>query len=416
MAHISQQAVDIYDLRSLAKKRLPKAMFDSLDHGSEDDVAYRHNRDVLDRIKLVHRVLNDVSDRDPSINLFGKRRALPLIIGPTGVTSWVSYRGEVALAKAAAAANIPFVLTSTTATPMETVLKEGGGSQWYQAIIWRDIEATLNGIKRARDAGFETLILTVDSTVPYNRPYDQRNRLKFPLRLRPSHFLEPVRHPRWTFSTPVRYLLSERQLPQMVNIEVPKGVSRAAGSPFWAKADSLTWDFLRRIRDLWPRTLVLKGILHPDDALRAIECGVDGIVVTNHGGGTNDAAPSPLEMLPGVVAAVRGRVPVLVDSGFRRGSDVLKAVALGADAVLVGRATLYGLGAGGEAGAHHAVSLLGNEIRRMMGVLGVSDLSSIGRDHLMLPGDLAHLARDATPWKGPNLNLASAELEPVTAQ
>ncbi|GAA1633912.1 alpha-hydroxy acid oxidase [Georgenia ruanii] len=413
MANIAE-AVDIFHLRELAKKRLPRAMFDSLDHGSEDDVAYRHNRDVLDRIKLVHRVLNDVSDRDPSTDLFGHRQALPLIIGPTGITSWVSYRGEVALARAAAEAGIPFVLTSTTATPMETVLEQGGGRQWYQAIIWRDVEAALSGIIRARDAGFETLILTVDSTIPYNRPYDQRNRLKFPLKLRPSHFLEPLRHPGWTFTTPVRYLLNERRLPQMVNIDVPKGVSRGAGSPFWVKADSLTWDFLRRVRALWPGNLVVKGILHPDDAVKAIDCGANGIVVSNHGGGTNDAAPAPLEMLPGVAAAVAGRVPVLVDSGFRRGSDVVKAIALGADAVLVGRATLYGLGAGGQAGAQRAVSILGNEIRRMMGVLGVSELSSLGRDHLMLPGDLAHLARDAAPWKGPNLALASPELEPVT--
>ena len=412
MASRAEQAVDINHLRELSKKRLPKALFNALDHGSEDDVAFRHNREALERIKLVHRILRDVSRRDPSIELFGKKHGLPLIIGPTGIPSWVSYRGEISLARAAAKANIPFALTSTTSTPMERTLAEGGGTQWYQPYVWRDREATLRGIMRAAEAGFEALIITADSTVPYNRPYDERKKLQFPVNLRPENLLESVRHPRWTFTTPVRYLLDEKRLPASVNVAVPEGLSPAEKKAFFSKDDSLTWDFVRRLRDMWPRTLIVKGVLHPDDAVQAIECGVDGIVVSNHGGGTNDAAPAPVEMLPGIAAAVAGRIPVLVDSGFRRGSDVIKALALGADAVLLGRAPLYGLGAGGEAGASRAVALLGNEIQRMMGVLGVNDLSEIGRDHLLLPGDLDHLARNTVPWKGPHPDLvANPDLE-----
>ncbi|WP_185972462.1 alpha-hydroxy acid oxidase [Georgenia yuyongxinii] len=406
-ARLATQAVDVPHLRELARKRLPTALFGALDHGSEDDVAYQHNREVLERIKLVHRVLNDVSPRDPAVTLFGKRHRLPLVVAPTGITSWITFRGELALARAAARAGIPFTLTSTTDTPMETVLEEGGGTQWYHPIMWQDTAASLRGVVRARDAGFDALVLSVDSNVPYNRPHDQRNRVTFPMNIRPSNLLEAVRHPRWTFGTPTRYLLSERRLPAFTNISVPEGLSRADKQKFFVKDDSLTWDFLRRVRDVWPRTVVVKGILHPDDAVKALEYGADGIVVSNQGGGTNDAAPSPVEMLPGVVAAVAGRVPVLVDSGFRRGSDVLKALALGADAVMVGRAPLYGLSAGGETGAHHALSLLGREITRMMGVLGISELSQLGRDHLLLTGDLEHLGSPGVPWKGP-----AAELRP----
>lgn len=396
------KAVQISDLRDLAKKRLPVSLFNQLDHGSEDDVAYQHNFDVLKRIKLIPRALVDVSGRDASIDLFGKTHKLPIVIAPTGITSWLSYQGEVSLARAAAKAGIPFTLTSTTATPMEKVLELGGGTQWYHAITWRDVEASLVGIKRARDAGFEALFVTVGGHVPYNRPWDRRLKLKFPMdELRPGHVLDALRHPSWAFGTALRYMLADGSMPQMVNTAVPENMSRAERQAWFTKCDFNDWDFFRRIRDLWPRTLILKGIMHPEDAVRGVEYGADGIVVGNQGGATNDSAPSPLEVLPGIVEALGGRTTLFVDSGFRRGSDVLKAIALGADAVLLGRAMLYGLAAAGEAGAHHGASLLGEEIRRTMGMLGVTRVSQLGRDHLMLPGDLAHLGTRQMPWKGP---------------
>lgn len=394
------KAVQISDLRDIAKRRLPTSLFNQLDHGSEDDVAYQHNFDVLRKIKLIPRALIDVSKRDASVNLFGKTHRLPIVISPTGITSWLSYRGEVSLARAALKAGIPFTLTSTTATPMEEVLKTGG-TQWYHAITWRDVEASLAGVKRARDAGFEALFVTVGGHVPYNRPWDRRLKVKFPMdSLKPGHLLDGVLHPSWALGTAMRYLISERSLPQMVNTAIPKNLTAAERQAWFTKADFSDWEFFRRVRDLWPRTLILKGIMHPDDAVMGVDYGADGIVVGNQGGATNDSAPSPLEVLPGVVAALGGRTTVFVDSGFRRGSDILKAIALGADAVLLGRAVLYGLGAAGEAGAHHALSLLGEEVRRTMGMLGVRTVSELGRDHIMLPGDLAHLGARHVPWKG----------------
>nr|WP_246865476.1 MULTISPECIES: alpha-hydroxy acid oxidase [unclassified Cryobacterium] len=370
---------------------MPVALFDNLDNGNEDDVAVRHNGEALRALKLVHRVLRDTSRRDASASLFGKRHGLPLVIAPTGVTSWISYRGEVALARAAATANIPFVLTSTTNTPMETVRKEGGGTQWYQPVVWQDTRATLEEIDRARRAGFDGLVLSVDTTIGFNQPRDKRRGLTFPMKFRPSHLIEAVHHPRWTFGTACRYLLTERRLPGFANVTVPSALTPAERKRFLVRDDSLTWDFLRRVRDSWPHALIVKGLLHPDDALSAADAGADAVVVSNHGGRTIDAAPAPIELLPEVVAAVGGRVPVLVDGGFTRGSDVLKAVALGADAVMIGRATLYGLAAGGELGAQRALTILREEVERTMGALGLTRLSELGRDVLLTPGDLASL-------------------------
>ena len=390
MPDLTVAALDIEDLRQMARRRLPKSLFDFIDLGSENDVALRNNLAAFERIKLRGRVLIDIAKRDPAITLLGVRQKLPLVIGPTGPAGYVWYRGETALARAAANAGIPFTIASTSNTAMETILNDGGGRQWYQLYVWRDLEASVKTALRARDAGFEALMLTVDSIVNYNRKADVRNGAAFPVRFTPRNTLDALLHPRWMLGTMGRYLCSERGLPRYPNIPALDGVPLAQSRSHLVKNDTMTWDFLRRLRDLWPRKLIVKGILHPADAVQAADCGADAVIVSNHGGIANNSAPAPIEVVPEIVAALDKRICVIVDSGFRSGGDVLKGLALGADAVMIGRPTLYGVAAAGEAGASRALDIFAADIRRMMGVMGCVDLAEAKRDWVMLPCDMEH--------------------------
>ena len=271
---------------------------------------------------------------------------------------------------------------------MEDIIAKGGGRQWYHLYVWRDMEASLKSVARAEAAGFEALVLTVDSTVPYNREFDIRNGTTMPVRITPKSFADLATHPRWLFGTVGRYVLADGHLPRYSNIDMPAGLPTTGIRDFLFKNDTLDWEFLKRIRDMWPRKLVVKGVLHADDAAKCAEYGVDCVVISNHGGIASDAALAPIDVLPSVVRAVGDRMTVIVDSGFRRGSDILKALALGADAVIIGRATLYGVSAAGEPGATRALEILQTELRRTMGVMGLTDLSQITRDHVVLPHEL----------------------------
>jgi isopentenyl diphosphate isomerase/L-lactate dehydrogenase-like FMN-dependent dehydrogenase len=401
LSDLTRTALNIEDLRQLSRRRLTKALFEFCDRGSEDEVLMRDNRAALDAIKLLPRVLHDVSDRDPAVTLFGKRHDLPIVISPTGAAGWVWYRGETAMARAAAAAGIPFTLASNSNTPMEQVLARGGGTQWFQLYVWRDIEAALATVERAREAGYAGLVLTVDSTTYNNREWDIRNGAVFPPKVTGRTIVDSLRHPRWTLGTLGRYLAADRGMPAFPNVNVPAGYDKVYVSGrsqgFFRRNDTLTWDFVRRVRDLWPGTLIVKGILHPADAVTAADCGADGIFVSNHAGNVLDAGVPAITMLPHIVAAAGGRLTIIVDSGFRRGSDVLKAMALGADAVGIGRASLYGAAAAGEAGVRRAIAIFEAEIRRTMGNVGVRDLASLTRDHVMLPGDIRPFEGDVDP-------------------
>ncbi len=395
MTDLSRQALNIEDLRRMAKRRLTKALFDFCDKGSEDQIAMRDNRLALDRIKLRPRIMRDISGRNPGIKLFGKQHGLPLIIGPTGPAGFVWYRGETELARAAAKANIPFTLASTSNTAMEKVHENGCGTQWFQLYVWRDAEAAFVTIQRALDAGFEGLVVTVDSPVYNNREIDVRNGLVFPPRVTLKTAIDSLKHPRWLVGTAGRYYLAEGKLPAFSNIHVPEeakaeatGYVSAKSSSFLNRNETLTWDFLKRVRDAWPHKLLVKGVLHPDDAVTAADCGADGIFVSNHAGNVNDTAVTPWDALPAIRQAVGDRLTIIADSGVRRGSDVLKGLALGADVIAIGRATLYGVGAAGEAGATRALEILESEITRTMAVLGVTDIPSIGREHILLPNEL----------------------------
>lgn len=383
--NLVQNALNIEDLRRMARRRLTKALFDFIDKGSEDDIALRHNRKALECIKLRSRVLTNTSNRSPESQLFNKPVSMPVVIGPTGPAGFVWYRGEIALAKAAAKAGIPFTLASTSNTPMEEIYSAGGGRQWYHLYVWRDMEASLVAVNRAREAGFEALVLTVDSTIPYNREADVRNGVTMPFRFTPKNLIDVAIHPRWLFGTIGRYVMADGHLPRYVNIEIPAHLSPKEVRSFLFKNDTLDWDFLKRIRDMWPHTLIVKGILHPEDAVMAADCGANGIVVSNHGGISSDAALAPINVLPSIVRAIDGRLTIIVDSGFRRGSDILKGLALGADAVMIGRATLYGVAAAGETGASLALDILYAEIKRTMGVLALNNIDGINREYVVLP-------------------------------
>ena len=391
MGDLTRVALNIEDLRRLSRRRLTKALFEFCDRGSEDEVQMRDNRNALDAMKLVPRVLQDVSGRDPSTTLFGRKHGLPLVISPTGPAGWGWYRGETVMARAAAAADIPFTLASNSNTPMEQVLARGGGTQWFQLYVWRDVDAALVTVERARAAGMAALVLTVDTATHNNREWDIRNGAVFPPKATVRTVVDSLRHPRWTLGTLARYLAAERAMPGFPNVNVPPGEGNAYVSGksqgFFRRNDTLTWDFVRRVREMWPRTLIVKGILHPADAVKAADCGADGIFVSNHAGNVLDAGVPAITMLPHVRAAVGDRLTIIVDSGFRRGSDVLKALALGADAVGVGRASLYGAAVAGEAGVSRALDIFDAEIRRTMANIGVSDLRSLTRDHVLMPGE-----------------------------
>ena len=390
-----KNALNIEDLRQMAQRRLTKALFDFCDKGSEDSIALNHNRAALDNIKLMPRTLRDVSRRDPSITLFGKKQSLPILIGPTGPLGFVWYRGETTVARAAAKYDIPFTLASTSNTDMEKVLANGGGTQWFQLYVWQDADAVFVTVKRALDAGFEALVLTVDSPVYNNREIDTRNGLTFPPKVTVQTAIDALLHPRWLLGTAGRLFLDEGRLPAFTNIHIPdehkenaKQYVSASSKTFLNRNDGLDWDFLRRLRDAWPRKLLIKGVLHPDDAVTAADCGVDGIFVSNHGGNVNDTAITPWDALPAIKDAVGDRLTIIADSGVRRGSDVIKGLALGADAIAIGRPTLFGVGAAGEAGATRAPEIFDSEIRRTMAAMGLSDLSSITRDYIRLPHEL----------------------------
>lgn len=376
--HKEMQHLNVNDYCIAARRRLPIGLFDFVHRGTEDELALLNNRSAFEEIKLVPRTLVDVSGRDASLNLFGKPWAFPLAVAPTGAAGLMWYQGEVALARAAARAGIPFTLATGSLTSMEQVAREAGGNLWFQLYIWPGKSASYGLVERAERAGYEALVVTVDTAVTSNREYNVRNGFTIPFSFTTRNIADALRSPRWLLGVLGRYMLSTG-MPQYENYP-PEMRMRVTAQPVgkaMKKTDSLTWEDLRQLRAIWPRTLIVKGILDPADALLAIDSGADGIVVSNHGGRMLDSSIAPLHALPAIVEAVKGRVPILLDGHVRRGSDIVKALALGATAVLAGRPTLYGLAVNGEAGASHVLSLLKEEVLRVMGLIGRSRLGQL---------------------------------------
>ena len=383
-----EHAYNIHDLRELARRRLPKGLFEFVDRGSEDEVSLRENRAALARIGLKPRTLVNVSQRPQEITLLGQPQAMPIAVAPTGAAGIMWHDGEIALARAARAAGIPYALATASMTSMETLVEKAGGRLWFQLYMYADRSLSHALARRAAALGYEALLVTVDCNVFSNREYNLRNGFTIPISYTTRNVWDVMTHPRWFAEVLLRYVLTTGGLPLYANY--PEEVRRRIAAQPLGRAlplnDSLTWDDVRALRDLWPGKLLLKGVLHPQDAATAAACGVDGVIVSNHGGRVLDGVRAPIEVLPEFIEAVGRRMTVIVDSGFRRGADVVKALALGAQAVLVGRATLYGVAAGGEAGAARAIAILREEIDRVLALLGCPGVAHLSREFL-IPAD-----------------------------
>ena len=381
-------AYNIEDLRRIAQRRLPKGVFEFVDRGAEDEAALRNNRTAFEKIKLNPRALVDVSKRNQSISLFGHELSMPIAIAPTGTAGLMWHEGELELARAAAKAGIPFTLATGSMTAMEKIVDQAGGRLWFQLYMWPDRSMSHKLIERARVAGYEALVVTVDGVMSGNREYNLRNGFTIPFTYTRKNVVDVASHPHWLFNVLARYIMSTG-MPRYENYpaELKAKITAAPMGKAMMRNDSLTWEDLCVLRKIWPHTLIVKGVMHPQDAIQAADCGADAVIVSNHGGRNFDSSRAPIDVLPMIADAVGQRVTVLVDSGFRRGSDVVKALALGAKAVLVGRATLYGTAVGGEAGAARAINIYREEIDRVLAQLGCRSVSEVSRDCLLLPGE-----------------------------
>jgi (S)-mandelate dehydrogenase len=371
-------AVSIEDLRRIAKRRLPRAIFDFFDGGAEDEVTLRGNRAAFERVRLLPRVLVDVSAVDLKIEILGKASSLPLAIAPTGGISAGRAGAELALARAAKAFGVPFTLATPAAFTIERVADEVGGRLWFQLYAVRDLAFREKLVLRAKAAGYEAMLVTVDLPVSGKRERDPRNGFVTPFKPSWRNSRDVIFKPAWLLE------IMRHGLPGMANFDgyrftaqEPTDLATAVGREMDAALD---WEAVKRLRELWPGKLLLKGVERPDDAERAAAIGCDGVVVSNHGGRQLDGAIPTLEALPAVASAVGKKITVLFDGGIRRGVDILKARALGAHAVLTGRATLFGVQAGGEPGARRALEILTSELERSMRLCGARTLQEITAD------------------------------------
>lgn len=372
----------IDEMRSLAKRHLPRVIFDYIDGGAGDEQGLQSNADQFRKFRLVPRYLVDVSQRSQKTTLFGREYASMFGIAPTGYAGFYRPGGEKMLAQAALESGIPFVQSGSSVASVEEIGRVAPGNSWFQLYAARDPATSGDILRRAADAGVETVAITVDLPVPGPRPRDSRSGWLIPPKMTPKVILDGLRHPAWTWG-----YLKAGGLPTMGNWAPYAG----------EKADAVTvarfmrsntystqlWSDIERYRGLWKGNLVLKGILHSDDARRAADIGVDGVLVSNHGGRQFERAPAPIEVLPGIVEAVGSRITVMMDSGLSQGVDMLIAYALGAKFVFVGRATAWGVIAGGVAGAKRSIAILKGQIDLAMGQIGCNSPAELTRATLM---------------------------------
>ncbi len=371
------RCANIGDIRALARRRVPRAVFDYTDGAAGSEVTLRRSQEAYDRVEFTPRVLRDVSSIDLSTEMLGARSALPFAFGPTGFTRMMHHVGEPAVAEVAGESGIPYALSTLGTTSVEDLAAAAPDTRrWFQLYVWRDRVASEALVKRAEQSGYDTLILTVDTAVSGLRHRDVRNGLTIPPQLTLSTLAQMAMYPRWWGN-----LLTTRPL-EFASLSSTGGTM---GDLLTKVFDpTITWADLAWLRSIWPGKLMLKGVQSVDDAVLAVDLGVDAVILSNHGGRQIDKGNVPLEILPTVVDAVDGRIEVYIDGGITSGADIVAALALGANGTLIGRAYLYGLMAGGADGVRRVVSILEKEVMTTMQLLGVTSVVELNRSYVRL--------------------------------
>ena len=370
------RAANIADLRLMAKAHLPHGIFDYIDGGAEDEITMRRNSDAFQRYSFVPRILRDVSDIDTSTTLLGRTLSSPIIFSPTGFTRIAHSQGELAVARVAARHGLPYCLSTLCTRSIEEVATVTNGPKWFQVYVWRDRELVRDMLSRAQNNGYDTIMLTVDTAVLGRRERDVRRGFTLPPTLGLGTLIDGVRHPSWTWDF-VRH-------DPITFANISGAAGRSAGtavtlSDFISDQfdPALSWAEIDWFRENWNGHIIVKGVQSVADAVTAHSVGVDAIALSNHGGRQLDGSPAPLDLIAPVAQATGGALPLICDGGVRRGSDIVKALALGATACTMGRSYLYGLGAAGEEGVEKALTMLTSELRRTMQLTGVRSIAEI---------------------------------------
>jgi L-lactate dehydrogenase (cytochrome) len=375
---------NLHDVERLAKRALPRPIFGYIDHVAEDGRTQRANLTAFDDYRFMPKAFVNVSQIDLHTELYGKRYAVPFGIAPMGISALSTYQGDLVLARAAAQRNIPMIMSGSSLVPMEDVAKVEG-ADWFQAYLPGTPEGIEALLERTKRAGFKKLVVTLDYPVPPNPDNFRRSGFSSPLEPTLRLAIDGLVRPGWLCNTFLRTLWKQG-MPHFENNHAERGapvISRQAARDFSGRRH-FDWGYLDLVRRLWPDTLIVKGVLNPEDAVRARQAGVDGIILSNHGARQLDSTISPLQVLPEIKRRVSD-IPIMIDSGFRRGTDVIKALALGADFVFVGRPFNYAAAVAGQAGVEHIADLLQREVERNMALLGLTSLSQLNRSCLYQP-------------------------------
>ncbi|MBN9235907.1 MULTISPECIES: alpha-hydroxy acid oxidase [Phyllobacteriaceae] len=373
------------EVRAIAKRRLPRGIFEYIDRGAEDERALKSNRLAFDRVKIRPYVLRGAATpRSTSVCLFGSEFVTPLIVSPTAFAGLVHYRGEIELARAAADFGIPFCAATEAITSVEEIARASPVPVWFQLYLWDNQAVSYELMDKAWTTGSRTLVLTVDTPVMPKREFNRRNGFDIPFRLSSKNIFDVALHPVWACGVLGRYLVTSG-LPNFANYpqKYRKNLLRRGGAPSLNLMPELNWDHVRHVREHWKGTLVIKGILRKEDAHKAADIGAEGVVISNHGGRMFDSAVPPIEVLKEIADSVGHELTVLADSSIQRGSDIFKLIAAGAKAVLVGRSMLYATAAGGRQGAMQMMQILSDELAMTMDLSGCRTLADIDESMLV---------------------------------